>query len=106
MPPTTQIGPQTVHCLVNSVGPATGSAGHGETTDPVIYLFLTDTKGSFTNRGYYMPETARNEMLAVALAAVSTGFPVIAVLDQPPARLVQSMLKVVPACLALRVVAG
>jgi hypothetical protein len=55
-------------CTVNQAG----VAGNGsETPNPVIYINLTDSGGSFAATDFYAADPAKNEMLAVALAAIS-----------------------------------
>jgi hypothetical protein len=49
----------------------------------VIYLDLTDLGGSFAQTWFYAANTSKKEMLAVALAAISTQSQVRAVLDIP-----------------------
>ena len=58
----------SVTCTVNTAGPA----GDGsETPNPVIYINLTDSGGSFPASWFYAADSAKREMLAVALAAIS-----------------------------------
>jgi hypothetical protein len=56
-------------CIVNEIGPA---ADGTETSDPVIYVNLTDTQGSFTGQWFYAAEGSQNQMLAVGLTAMNT----------------------------------
>jgi len=58
-------------CQVNEAGPATDGT---ETTPPVIYIALTDQAGTFSGQWFYAAENSKDEMLAVALSAISTGF--------------------------------
>jgi hypothetical protein len=67
-------------CIVNEVGPA---ANGTETPEPVIYLNLTDTGGSFANQWFHAAEKAKAQMLSVGLAAMSTNRPVEAAIDTP-----------------------
>jgi len=67
-------------CVVTGAGPATDGT---ETADPVIYIQLTDVNNAFSNYWFYASENSRNEMLAVALAAMSTGKRVTAAADEP-----------------------
>jgi hypothetical protein len=55
-------------CNVNNVGPATDGT---ETADPVVYINLTDTAGSFNEQWFYAANGGQNQMLAVALAAMN-----------------------------------
>lgn len=55
-------------CTVNEVGPATDGT---ETPDPVVYINLTDTAGSFANQWFYAAAGGQNQMLAVGLAAIN-----------------------------------
>ena len=59
-------------CTVNSAGPATDGT---ETSDPVVYINLTDTAPSsaFTAQWFYAGETGQTLMLAVAIAALNSG---------------------------------
>jgi hypothetical protein len=69
-------------CVVNLAGP--GSDGT-ETTPPVVYFELTDTANppAFTTTWFFAADNAKNQMLAVALAAVSTGSTVYLEADPP-----------------------
>jgi hypothetical protein len=67
-------------CTVNQTGPAVGA---GVTPDPTIEFSLTDSKGSFTNTWFFAAQSAKNQMLAVALAAISTQSQVNAWVDAP-----------------------
>jgi hypothetical protein len=58
-------------CQVSEAGPA---ADGTETTSPVIYISLTDQGGTFSGQWFYAAENAKDEILAVALSAISTGF--------------------------------
>jgi hypothetical protein len=71
-----------VTCVVNRAGPASDGT---ETPTPVIYINLTDQAGSFANQWFYTAPNARNEMLAVALSAISLGKTVTTALDPPSA---------------------
>jgi hypothetical protein len=71
---------QMFTCTVNEVGPASDAP---ETHSPTIYMDLTDLGGSFTETWFYAANSSKREMLAVALAAVSTQSQVRAVLDVP-----------------------
>ena len=55
-------------CNVNEVGPAVDGT---ETASPVVYINLTDIKGSFANTWFYAADGAQNQMLDVAIAAIS-----------------------------------
>ncbi len=67
-------------CTVNEIGPA---ADGTETADPVIYINLTDTGGSFVNQWFYAAEKSKTEMLSVGLAAMSTNRQVEVAVDTP-----------------------
>ena len=69
-------------CTVNEVGPA---ADGSETSDPVVYINLTDTLGSFTNQWFYAAEGSQNQMLAVGLTAMNTNRQVEVAADPPNA---------------------
>jgi hypothetical protein len=69
-------------CSVNLTGPAAGSS---ETPDPVIFINLTDSGGAFTRYWFFAASVAKREMLATALAAISTGYRVSAFVDSPNA---------------------
>lgn len=60
-------------CTVNNVGPATDGT---ETSVPVVYINLTDTRTTppaFVGQWFYAAEGGQNQMLAVALAAMNGG---------------------------------
>jgi hypothetical protein len=57
-------------CTVNNVGSAVDGS---ETSGTQAYVSLTDTAGSFSAKFFYLPALAQNQMLAVALAAITTG---------------------------------
>ena len=67
-------------CTVNEIGPAADGA---ETPEPVIYMNLTDTGGSFANRWFHAAERSKTQMLSVGLAAMSANRPVEAAIDTP-----------------------
>jgi hypothetical protein len=67
-------------CTVNEIGPAANGA---ETPNPVIYINLTDTGGSFANQWFHAAENSKAQMLSVGLAAMSTNRPVEAAIDTP-----------------------
>ena len=67
-------------CTVNEIGPA---ADGSETPDPVIYMNLTDTGGSFKNQWFYAAERSKAQMLSVGLAAVSANKQVEVAIDTP-----------------------
>jgi hypothetical protein len=69
-------------CTVNEIGPA---ADGTETPDPVVYINLTDTQGSFTNQWFYAAEGSQNQMLAVGLTAMNTNRQVEVAADPPNA---------------------
>ncbi len=66
-------------CWVNQAG--VGTQGGTETPNPVVYFQLTDVKGSFTGAWWYAAEPGKNQMLAVALAAIANQYQVNAFLD-------------------------
>jgi len=72
-----------VKCRVNQVGPA----GDGtETPVPVIYINLTQMpsqQGAFDSQWFFAHPAAKDQMLAVALSAISLGKLVDANLDPP-----------------------
>ena len=67
-------------CTVNEIGPA---ADGTETADPVIYINLTDTGGSFVNQWFHARENSKGQMLSVGLAAMSTNRQVEVAIDTP-----------------------
>jgi hypothetical protein len=52
---------------------------------PVVSVVLTDLGGSFGPTGFPVPDEAKHEILAVALAAISTKSQVSALVDPPTA---------------------
>lgn len=67
-------------CIVNAAGPAADGA---EGPNPVIYLNLTDLAGNFYQDWFFASDAAKREILAVALAAITTQKPVNATIDPP-----------------------
>ena len=67
-------------CIVNQAGPSTQATS---TSSPVVLFNLSDVQGSFNNTWFFAAGTAKNQMLAVALAAVSTQSQVNAWVDTP-----------------------
>jgi hypothetical protein len=67
-------------CTVNEIGPA---ADGTETADPVIYINLTDTGGSFVNQWFHAAENSKAQMLSVGLAAMSTNRQVEVAINTP-----------------------
>jgi hypothetical protein len=67
-------------CRVNRAGPA---ADGTDTPTPVIYINLTDQGGAFTGQWFFAEVNSKNEMLAVALAAIGLGKTVNAFVDPP-----------------------
>jgi hypothetical protein len=53
----------------------------GANKDGKIHIVLNDQGGAFGDTFFVAPTVAANQMLATALAAISTGFPVHADLD-------------------------
>jgi hypothetical protein len=58
----------TYRCNVNEAGPAVDGT---ETVSPVVYINLTDIKGSFANTWFYAADGAQDQMLDVAIAAIN-----------------------------------
>ena len=56
-------------CAVNEIGPA---ADGTETSEPVVYIKLTDMQGTFAGQWFYAAEGSQNQMLAVGLTAMNT----------------------------------
>jgi hypothetical protein len=79
-------------CVVNQVGPAidaTETAPDGTpTSPPVIYIKLTDTSTdpppAFTEQYFFAADGEKNQMLAVALAAINGNKTVWAASADPP----------------------
>ena len=69
-------------CTVNEVGPAVDGT---ETASPVVYINLTDIKGSFANTWFYAADGAQNQMLDVAIAAINNDNAVDVVATAPNA---------------------
>jgi hypothetical protein len=67
-------------CTVNEIGPA---ADGTETPNPVIYINLTDTGGSFVNQWFHAAENSKSQMLSVGLAAMSTNRQVEVAINTP-----------------------
>jgi hypothetical protein len=57
-------------CTVNNAGPASDA---NETPIPAIYINLTDQGGSFANKWFYAADNSKQQMLAVALNAMTVG---------------------------------
>ncbi len=76
----------SLRCIVNLAGPVTAATGvfaTPPTPDPVIQLALTGAGGEFSDLAFFATETAKNQILAVALAAISTQSNVLAYIDPP-----------------------
>ena len=69
-------------CTVNEAGAASDG---GRRPNPLIYTSLTDTGGSFSNNWFYVEELAKKEILAVALAALTSRRHVTAAIEPPNA---------------------
>jgi hypothetical protein len=71
-------------CTVNEAGPA---ADGTETPPPVVYIKLSDQADppAFSGQWFYAAVNSKEEMLAVALTAISTGSSVSADAVQPNA---------------------
>jgi len=67
-------------CTVNEIGPV---ADGTETANPVIYINLTDTGGSFLNQWFHAAENSKAQMLSVGLAAISTNRQAEVAFDTP-----------------------
>jgi hypothetical protein len=67
-------------CIVQQAGVATSGA---PTPNPGVLFLLSDTGGSFQNEWFYAANSGKKEMLAVALAAISTQSQVNAWCDPP-----------------------
>jgi hypothetical protein len=70
-------------CTVTVAGASVGSPNL--TPIPNIFIGLTDTAGSFSNQQFFAANAGKNEMLAVALAAISNRLNVSAQVDSPVA---------------------
>ena len=68
---------------VCSVIQARVAVGVPNTTDPSIQLNLTDVNQTFVNQVFFAAEGGKNQMLDVALVAISTQLQVSAYLDDP-----------------------
>jgi hypothetical protein len=70
-------------CTVNSAGASVVPAAQ---SDPNTYVSvnLTDTQGNFFGQDFICADQIRRELLAVALAAISTGRQVRAMVDSGP----------------------
>lgn len=71
---------QIFTCTVNQAGPVSNAP---ETQSPTIYLELTDLGATFDHTWFFAANSAKREMLAVALAAISTQSQVRAEVDIP-----------------------
>jgi hypothetical protein len=67
-------------CTVNEIGPA---ADGTQTANPVIYMNLTDTGGSFVNQWFFAAENSKAQMLSVGLAAISANRQVEVAINTP-----------------------
>jgi hypothetical protein len=67
------------HCWVLMAG--VDMQGGSPTPNPVVYLQLTDVNGSFSGEWWYAVEAAKNQMLAIGLAALANQYQVDATLD-------------------------
>ena len=68
-------------CVIN--GTTVDTTPNPGMPSPVISVTLTDSGGTFTQTVFSCADTGKREMLAVALAAISTQSPVSAFLDPP-----------------------
>ena len=75
------------NCAVNQTGPSmNGTETPGVL--PVVYVNLTDTTNNppqFSNQWFYAMAGSQSQVLAVALAAITTGKHVSAILTAPAA---------------------
>lgn len=79
-------------CIVNVVGPVAGPLVNQfifdrdpqDVNDPIISIQLTDLGNVFVNQNFVVDSAVNNWMLATALAAINTGFQVLADVDWPP----------------------
>lgn len=69
-------------CNVVQAGP---TVLHSDTPAPEIVIQLTDASNSFNNAWFFAAASAKNQMLAVALSAISTQSQVSAWVDPPNA---------------------
>jgi hypothetical protein len=67
-------------CNVIQAGPGVNGS---LTPDPQVQFLLTDAQGTFSNTWFFASQAAKNQMLAVALAAISTQSQVNAWVDAP-----------------------
>lgn len=75
--------PETYTCTIVSAGASEYTVE--DVPDSAIWVGLTDLAGSFQTQWFYATGDMQNQILAVALSAISTGRQVIAVLDPPDA---------------------
>jgi hypothetical protein len=72
--------PEWFTCTINGAS-VDGYSG----STPIVSVFLTDVAGTFgTSYAFNVPDAAKNQILAVALAAISTQSSVSALVDPPP----------------------
>jgi hypothetical protein len=68
-------------CIVNEVGPASDGS---ETSEPVIYINLTDeVTGAFNKTWFYAADGIQDQVLDVGIAAILSGRPVQVGTDPP-----------------------
>jgi hypothetical protein len=67
-------------CWVQQAG---ASMQGTDTPKPEVLFLLNDAAGSFQDAWFYAPEPAKNQMLAVALAALANQYQVHVFVDPP-----------------------
>jgi len=55
----------------------------GQTPNPMVLFRLNDVSGAFSDIWFYAPQATKNQMLAVALAAINTQSQVHVFVDTP-----------------------
>ena len=68
-------------CVINEAGPA----NYGATSNPNVYVNLTDTGGSFANTWFYAADGIQDQILDVGIAAIVRGELVDVTADAPNA---------------------
>jgi hypothetical protein len=70
--------PEWVNCTVNGAQVDTY-----EVSAPIVSVVLADVQGSFIPTMFRVPDIAKREMLAIALAAINSQSQVSALVDDP-----------------------
>jgi hypothetical protein len=68
-------------CTISQAGPSMNN--EGQTPNPMVLFLMSDVKGAFSNYWFFAPQATKNQMLATAIAAMTSQMQVNVFVDTP-----------------------